>query len=452
MPRPIRRLLAVSLLLGALPLAAPSTARAQTLGFSDIDNPGITTQIPPKEHFDERFKDSALRLGILRFLPSLAIDEIRLVTNSSSNRNDFSTEIGTPDLTAIFEAGTRAYFRTGPQVVWAINVLPQYTWWLDNSIRRRFNTNLRLGAFGYFARLRFEASHSDQETQRFFSEERPELTVNRQTLDRAAVTVRVHTRTHLTLGLTERQVRGGLDRRDEEFSSFDRTEDIATLGIFRTTPRGFRFGLTHSEVRSRFARRARSLSNDLRLNSLILGYSHGRLATRLTLTDRNIRRLATSRLVSSDDSLGELRVSWDFGRYDLRVDLNRESRFSLDDRFSEVLADRLEIQLRMVARDFSLRVVGRFGENRFTPLAGVDLRRTDKVTGYTLQVVFPDMRWVAPTISISQLRFDSNLDGRDRRVSSVGFNLIYKFNIPRIPTQIPLPIKHLGTDEIDPDW
>ena len=395
---------ALAAILTVLSLSAPLAAQ-----YIPPGRPVDPGEIPPQEALETNLKNARWNLGKLRLSPWLGVRNASFVSNVTT-RTDAE---GEDDFTVTVGAGIRGYWRTGPKVLWAVQALPEYVWWQDTDSKRRVNGRYGIGAFGYFNRLKFEASAQRLEVQSVFTPELQQLTSTREDRLRLAVDFEFVRRFHLVLAneLTE------LANQEDEtliFRRLDRDED-GLQAILRFQGSHLTFGIGYEDKTTDFATTARQLSNTETAELAEFIFDGNRFDAAIRLARRCLEPEAGSNFQTREETTGYLDLLWETGqRSALLLYGRRNLYYALTDLNSSVLNTRYGARFEIGGRKAVFAWFAEVGDDDFDALPSVAVRRADDVTSAGVQMAFKFRRLLQAGLRISETDYDSNIDAFDR--------------------------------------
>lgn len=412
---------AVSLTMFVLGAFAPaSTLLAQSPNFITPGSSNRGEEPPRQDDLDAQIEEAPWKAGIFRFSPWFGVRDSSVVTGSNVGDGTEDTD----DFTATVGAGLRGYIRTGPKVVIAGHLLPEFTWWADESERNRLNGRYGLGLFAYLNRVNFELSHRLVEQQGFFSSEVQRLTPTRTETTRAIADIRVGGRLYVTLR-GSRQDSGSEEEIDNLvtfLSQLDRTDETLQALIGYRAPGGWRFGLGYEDTSSTFEDSARALSNDASGLIVEARFEGNRFASFAELAFRDIEPTSGSAVHAATETTGLLEATWGLGqRSALLTYARRTLSYSVSSGASYFIGDRYGVRWQGAWDRVGLSLWAETGEDRFESLAGFALERSDDVNSFGAVATF-SLRALRLQLSLQSSDFSTPVEALDRDVTTVGFS------------------------------
>lgn len=400
---------------------AAAAASAQSPAFASPRTSVSRLSLPSKATLDDHIEDAPWRLGGVRVTPWLGLRHASSVVGT--NIGDGSAE--NDDVTITAGAGLRAYLRSGPKVVWAAHLLPEYTYWADDPSRRRVNGRYGAGFFGYFNRLEVEVSHRLLEQQDFFSSEVQRLTPSRTENSRALFNLRLSARIWLNGGGERVRVTNLEDGSDTLFSQLDRTEDAVRAGLEYRGPTGWRLRLAGEDRSVEFQSDARPLSNAT--TSLLLGggFLGNRFAFDLEIEEQQIEPDPGSLVPERDETLGAVRTVWKLSeRGSALLYLQRTSSYALSTQASYFVSQRLGVVWQgQLGRAVTLTLFGETGEDDFRGVAGEGLGRSDDVVSLGTQLQLTLAQRARLRLDVRHNDYSSSQPGVDRDATVLGIGI-----------------------------
>ncbi len=432
------------LLLGAL--APASALLAQNPNFITPGSSNRSVETPQQQDLDDQIEEAPWTAGIFHFSPWFGVRDASVVTGTRVGDGTDETD----DFTATVGAGLRGYVRSGPKVVLAGHLLPEFTWWADESERNRLNGRYGLGLFAYLNRVQFELSHRLVEQQGFFSSEVQRLTPTRTETTRAIADVRLGSRLFLTLRGTRQDASSEeeIDSLATFLSRLNRSEETLEALIGYRAPAGWRFALGYEDATSTFDDTARALSNDASGLVVEAGFEGNRFAGLVELAFRDIEPAAGSAVRSATENTGLLEATWGLSeRSALFTYARRTLSYSVTDGAAYFIGDRYGIRWQSAWNRIGLSLWAETGEDRFESLVDSMLERTDDVTSFGAIASFT-LRAIRLQASLRSSDFSSPGGGNDRDVTTFGLS----FQIEPLNRLINRSTERLRVGEASRTW
>ncbi|MEM7349339.1 MAG: hypothetical protein AAF657_00940 [Acidobacteriota bacterium] len=390
--------------------ASPSDAQYTSPGIAET-----TEAIPEKESFDNSINNARWNAGPIRLSPWIGLRDVSFV----STQSQASTETE-EDFTLTVGGGLRAYLPTG-KFIWAAQALPEYVWWDEDEAKRGLNGRFGLGLFGYFNRLQLEVSQRREEVQNYFSAEVQELTTNRVDTSRFAVEVEVARRLEV---FGNASLRSFTNEEDDRllFSQLDRDEEVFTVGLRYTTPKGLSIGLGLEDSTTELEDGGRNLSNSGTSELVEVVYSGGQFSLRLALAFRDLEADDGSDFGVFDDTTGRLEALWNpSSRTSLLTYARRSQVLSVDLQNAFVLAERQGVRFEYSRDSSRIGVYAEVGEDEFDRINASAGGRIDDTTALGAELQFEVNDLFRVSLNALYTDYDSNLDSFDRDITSFGF-------------------------------
>ena len=373
--------------------------------------------IPSKESFDESYDAARWSAGPFRVQPWIGLRDASFVTIQTLNDDGSVDE--SDDFTATAGAGFKAYARTSPKLVLAIHALPEYTWWQDNDDKSGVNGRYGAGLFGFFNRLKLEASVRRTERQDIFSTEVQQLTTVEEDLARVGFEVEVARGVDVWVRARSKEY-GNNEDDLAIFRALNRSEDDVAVGARLRSKQGYRLGLGFKDLSADFDPESRNLSNDGSAVLLELGYKAGRFELVGDLEKVDLEPTAGSDLEALDELVGKIELSWDASRrLELLLFGHRDLSYSVSAAQSHVLSQRTGFTTRFKGNRGYVDFTYATGEDQYEALGGGP-NRTDDVTELRAALRLPVGNLFSLTLYGTSLDYDSNNDDLDREFSTYG--------------------------------
>ncbi len=407
-------------LLLALAVAGADVALAQ---FDQYTEPGGPTARPEerKDELEKAMADASWRLGAVRVKPWFGIYDVRYVDNA------FGSPTGeeVSDLTGTVGAGLRTYLHTGPKVIWAAHLLPEYVAWRELDEKNTVNGRYGLGFFGFFNRLTVEAVGERDQQQRLGSPEVPELAHQRS--ERAHVALELEATRAISVFTAGQVVRLRSLIEAPEEAPLDRLDRDATYlraGLRWRLPRGWSVGLgaERSDVEFDTDDPRHDRSNAGTSPLLVVRLDRDDHYLRFEAAQRELEPEPGSSFVAFDETTGSLELglrtesrltTWIYGRRGLLYTLDDSYGHALDDRYG------LSARLGLGARS-QLLAFAEAGRLEFVAAAPGVVARRDDVRAIGASFGINLARKVTLALMARRLDYESNVAGLDRAVTSLG--------------------------------
>jgi hypothetical protein len=401
-------------------IAPAATLLAQSPNFITPGASNRSADLPDKGSLDAQIEDAPWKTGIFRFSPWFGVRDASVVTGTNVGDGTDDTD----DFTVTIGAGIRGYLRGGPKVVLAGHILPEFTWWADDSDRNRLNGRFGLGLFAYFNRLELELSHRLVEEQGFFSSEVQRLTPTRHETTRAIADVRVSDRLYLTLRGVRRE--SGNEEEDTDLVSFlsqlDRTDEMLQALIGYRAPGGWRFAIGYEDASSSFDSFARPLSNDATGLIVETGFQGNRFDGVIEVAFRDLEPTSGSTVRAASETTGLVEAIWSLSPRSALLTYGRRTlSYSVTSGASYFIGDRFGLRWQGLWDRVGLGLWAETGEDRFESLAGDTLERTDDVTSFGAIGTF-SLRAVQLQLTLQTSDFSTPAAAFDRDVTTFGFS------------------------------
>lgn len=380
--------------------------------------PGSSTpseSMPTEESLESSIEAAPWQTGGLRILPWLGVRDVAFVRTQDEVGNEVD------DFTATAGAGIRAYLPVGGKVYWAAHALPEYVWWSDDDNRSRVNGRYGLGVFGYFNRLKVEASYRLDETQRFFSNEVQDLTTTQELISRVGAEVKLGSRIYLYGQGQRNELENQED--DARFRLLDRDEESTIFGVRYKAPRGWMVGLGYEDASVDFQGGSRNLSNTLTGQRFELALDGNRLDLSMTVSAIEQEPEAGSQFLEVDETVGHLDVLWNLSqRVAMLSYVRRDVFYSLELDQSHYLGERYGARLDIDLRKALLGFFVELGEDDYEPLVS-QVSRLDDVTTFGASLDFEFRDLFVLSVQLRETEYDSNFSAFDRDVTNLGFSV-----------------------------
>lgn len=394
----------------------PAAAGAQFIQYSPAGD-FVSPSESREETFDAAMEEARWRFGRLLVDPWFGVRNVGYQDNVTSG----TTGDDASDFTASLGAGVNTYLPLGSDFIWGTFVLPEYTWWKDESDRRRLNGRYGTGLFGNLGRIGVEGLASRFEEPQIFSREFEEQ-VNQRT-DEGLLTFTLDIGKGFLLF-----ARGTLRRYrslDDEgvlavLRGLDREERIVGAGVGVRLKRGWSVGIGLEESEAEFEPGSIDRSNSG--SSVVLEYEYDGPYFDLTgdLALRSIEPEPGSAFVEFDGLTGRFNLAGrPLGPVQLQLFGGRDVTYALQADSSYFEEDRLGVALvYSVGSLASLRAFAESGESAFVAVAPAGPQRVDDRASYGLSV---SVRRGPVSIGIGAERneYESNFPQFDREFTRI---------------------------------
>jgi len=406
--------------------AALGAAGAVYGQFSEYTQPGTPTPgggNVTRQDLKDAVAGARWHLGGLRVDPWLALRNVSWVDNPNGQPDSASTTTGA-DLTAVGGAGLRAYLPTGPSLTWAAYALPEYVWWKEQSDRNRLNGRYGAGVFGYFNRLSFQASGTLAEQLGIITSEFPALANSRRTEGSVGTTLR--------LGFSTGLFAEAATARTENL--LDKTERLSgpQLQLLNRDERRLRTGLTY-EPRPRWQLRAgvewteatfdadsRDLSNSGTAPLLGIRYEGPKLSASIEAQQRSLKAKDGSEFVDTDVTTYQGQLLAQGNHLSASIYGRRTLSFALAEDYTHFQTDLVGVTASAdLGRRTTIRVFAETGQEDFEAAHPGVPARQDDITAYGGELTMTLWRSARLHLGGSESKFDSNLPGQDRTLTTV---------------------------------
>lgn len=417
--RPPKSLRTARLLALALLLVEARSALAQ---FDQYTEPGgpAGRPISRQEELEGKMEEAPLRLGVVRVTPWIGVYDVQYVDNVLGTPGE---DEKTSDLTGTIGAGLRAYLRTGPKVIWAAHLLPEYVAWQDLDERRSVNGRYGVLGYGFFNRLTLEALAERDQRQRLASLEVPEQVHLRNERGRLSLDLKATGRISVFASGEVARTRNVVkDPAQAPLDLLDRDASYLRAGLRWHMPRGWSVGLGAERSQAEFEQGGLDLSNAGTSPVVEVLWDREEHYLRFEAAQRSLEPRQGSSFVPFDETTASLEAGfnaesrlpiWVYGRRGLVYSLAGDYPYFTDDRLG------VAGQLRFGWRT-DLTLFGEIGRHDYTAAAAGVADRRDDTSAYGAGLGFGLGRSARLTISARRLELDSNLPLLDRSVTFLG--------------------------------
>lgn len=404
-------------------LSSPAAAQ-----FAQYTPPGGPDGRPEslQERLEGAMEEARWRLGPVRLEPWLGLKDVGWVDNLSGAEQEDTGG----DLTATAGAGLRAYLPTGPKVVWAAHVLPEYVWFRDHDELNDVNGRYGVGFFGSFNRLQAQATLTRDQELGIVSSERLERASSRSDELALDAELRLAGSLYLFASWSEGQsdylnavgTAVGDPGGRSDLDQLDRTERITRGGLRFRTRGGWAIGVGAERSQVDFEQAAADRSNSGTSPVLVISSPlDRRLYLGIDLVLRSLEPAAESTFLPYDGVTGmfHLLVGSEDSRLQPSFYASRNLVYALTAPYSYYEADRIGAALTLnLGWRTSVRAFGEVGRDDYAAL-DPDLKRQDDVTAFGVSLGFGLRSGVQLTLGFSREEVSSDLPGADRSVTFV---------------------------------
>jgi len=278
--------------------------------FQQYTPPGSLAEEPEdaKSRLENAVADARWRLGPFRVEPWIGVRDVTYVEDTFSGTGTEPTS----DITATAGAGLRAYLRTGPDVIFAAHMLPEYVWWKDQDGRSQATGRYGLGAFAFFNRMTLEISGRRDEGQRIVTPEFEQFVSTSEDKVRFAIDVRASSRFStfgsLDLYSVENLMNEPPNTSIPTLNHLDRDETIIRAGLRFHANDSFSIGLGAESSDVEFDNQEIALSNSGVAPLLQILFDRENYAVDFELAFRDLKPEGVSDFVPYNSPTGNLRV------------------------------------------------------------------------------------------------------------------------------------------------
>lgn len=396
---------------------------------ADAAEAQFTQYIPPggpqgkledkRTTLEREIANARFHLGPVRLSPRFSLHDGSWVEDptGTGSGSDFTVSVG---------GGLRAYLRTGPKLFFTAHALPEYVYWQDLKDRRRFNQHFGAATYGYFNRLTLEVVATRDEEQRVVTPELLEPVSARE--DRLETTAEVELAGTLAAFGSVALVRHEslVDRGDASpgarlLPSLDRREDVVRAGLRLHRGKGLSIGVGVESSQVDFLTGALDRSNSGTAPFAEVRVERPHLFTRANLALRSLSATGGARFVAYDKPTGGFELGARTGGHlEGMLYGSRNLVYSLLPEYSYLTDDRLGVSMSWkLGWRSSSRLFFEEGTSRYTAFSAATPRRSDDLTSYGASFQMTVGKSGTLILRAGRTRFNSNLPGFDRAVSSV---------------------------------
>jgi hypothetical protein len=359
------------------------------------------------------------RLGALLVDPWLSLRDVGYINEAEPYGSDVTATVG---------VGLRAYLPIGSQTTLAIQGLPEYNAYFENTERNQLNFSYGLGLFSNFGRIGMEVSARQQERDDFFSNE-----LNRRVTSQISYGV-VSLEVDLGRGVS---IFGAAEPRRYRFpesSDFleqalldqERDEDVFRAGLRLALPRGLSIALGAEASEADFESETVDRSNSGVAPILQAHYDAHPFYFDLSLSLRDLEPEPGSIFVRYNEPSGNFSLAWStsprwqlqlFGRSNLVYSLDTEWVYYQDDSIG------LAAQIGL-SSNTSFRVFYELGANDYTGNSSAPAREEDLDTiGGEVDIHLG--RGIVMRLSARETKYTPISGGRRRSVTYIAMGLSF---------------------------
>lgn len=395
----------------------------------------VTDEVPreraisTKEEIRRDVDESRFRLGPLRLLPRLSIQ------NLGYNDNVFGATSADPgssvaDYTATVSAGVRATLPLSSKVTLRADVLPAYIWYAHEVERRSLGGTLGASLFALFNRLTFAATGYASRADSVVGSE--VAAIQRETLKAGRADLEIAFLRRLSLIASgdyqeRRYSLGGAEPPSPiDVARNDRKEWASRAGLRYRFSELVDVSAGVEVTWTEFYLEEQSRDNTSQAAIVGVHVERPRFVLNLSGAYRKGEERHGSGFPAYEEPTGSGFVSITLVRpLDLELTGRRRISYSLsaESPYYVETAYRAGLRLRIGAR-VTLGAFGELGTNRYPSLAATGgVRRSDdeRVYGGTASIVFA--RNVSGSAFFTRSRYDSNIDTFDRRYNQFGVGI-----------------------------
>jgi hypothetical protein len=406
----------------AVALAAP--ARGQFQQYVTPGGPQARLD-NKREALEKAAEEARFHLGPIRLSPRFSLRDGSWIDEASGpgTPSDYSLTVG---------GGVRAYLRAGGKVMLTAHALPEYVYWQDLADRRRINQRFGTAFYGYWNRMSLEVEAVRRDEQGIITPEllqplsarEDRLEATTEILVGASTAVFVQGSVSEHSSLVERDEPSAAARR---LSVLDRREEVARAGLRLHRKGGLSLGLGVEGSKVEFAAGALDRSNSGTAPVFEARLDRKQFFVSGEVAARSLHASQGSSFVDYDRVTGGFEIG---GRTPKRsegnVYVNRNMVYSVFPDYSYLTDDRLGAALLVrLGWRTSTRFYVERGQDDYTAFAASTPRRQDDLTSYGASIQLGLGRAGGFTVRAGRTRFDSNLPGFDRTVTTVSASVTW---------------------------
>jgi len=393
--------------------------------FSQYTQPGTPTPgggNVTRQALEEAVAGARWHLGGLRVDPWLALRNVSWVNNPAGEPDGAASSQS--DVNAVGGAGLRAYLPTGPDVTWAAYALPEFVWWNKLSDRNRLNGRYGAGVFGYLNRLSFQASGTLAEQLGIITSEFPVLANSRRTEGSVGSTLRLGFSTGLFAEVATARTENLLDQAERQsgpqLQRLNRDERRLRTGLsYEPRPRWqLRAGVEWTEAD--FDADSRDLSNKGTAPLIGIRYEGPKVTGSVEVQQRSLEPKDGSEFVATDVTTYQGDLAAQGNRLSGSLYGRRTLTFALEAEYTHFQTDLVGVAVSVgLGRRTSLRGFAETGQQDYEAAQPEAPARQDDITAYGAELTMNLWRSAQLHLGGSESRFDSNLPGQDRTLTTV---------------------------------
>jgi hypothetical protein len=376
---------------------------------------------------DRAIEEARWNVGPLYVEPWVGLRRITWNTNPFGDPEGRGADA---DLTATAAAGLQAYLPTGPDVVWTVHAVPEYTWWADQDERRRLNGRYGVNGYGFFNRLTLEGGATRTDEQGIVNAEIPEEVNTRSDRARAAVSLELGFSTSLFAEGSVTDFRYELSEEDRELGAglarLDRTERRTRTGIRYRPRERWTFGVGVEWSEAELEPGARNLSNSGQAPQVEISYAGAKTTIDARASFRSLEADEGSGFRDTDTATYSLQARVEGNRIRPIIYARRTLALALSEDQSHFESDLAGISLGFpLGRRTRFRAFGETGRLDFEPVTDDLPAREDDVLGYGALFTMSLGEKFQIRLGGRRQEFDSNLPGLDREVTTIDVGITF---------------------------
>ena len=392
----------------------PLAARGQFDQYTQTGGPDPVL-VDPKEQLEAAVEEARWRFGGLRVDPWIGIRNVGYVDSGQGERQ----------LSGSAGIGLRTYLPTGPKVIWAAHLLPEYAWFEDSSERSRVNGRYGVGFFGFFNRLTVEALATRQEVLDIVSTEVQQRVNARSDVIELLGEVRLAGSINLYARGTTSSIENLLEEEERldpgiaPFNLLDREEETLRLGLRYRTRGDWLIGLGVEDSTVEFDDPIFDRSNSGTSPFFELSIRGRSLAIDADVVFRDLEADGPSGFVAFNGVSGRfsLILGGERSRLSPALYARRELVYTLGGS-SYLIDERFGVRAGLpIGRRLGLGAFVETGTNEYEGEVGP--QRSDDVLAYGADLSIQLGARFGIAIGYSKEEFESNLPGLDRTVDVV---------------------------------
>ena len=365
------------------------------------------------ELLERSMQKARWRLGALLVDPWLSLRDLGYIEEVEPFGSDITATVG---------LGLRAYLPVGYSTTLAIHALPEYSAYVENSVRNELNFSYGLGLFSNFGRIGTEVSVRQQERDDFFSNESNRRITSQISYGVASLEADLGRGASLFFAAEPRRYRfpKTSDVLSQALLYQERDEHVFRAGFRLKLPRGLSIALGAEASEADFDSETYDRSNSGVAPILQAHYDAHPFYVDFNFALRDLEPVAGSLFVPYNEPSGDFGISWRTSpRWQLQVFGRRFLVYSLDPEWVYYQDDAIGLAAEIgLSSNAGFRIFYEKGANDYRAYSSVQPRNEDLDSiGGALSLDLG--RGIVMRIRVRETQYTPVSGGLERRVTYI---------------------------------